>query len=206
MPIILTDENFEEEVQKAGKPVLVDFFAVWCAPCSVLAPVLEKLVDDFKGKFLLLKANIDDLPLVSQKFGIEQIPTVIFFNNGKAISGFIGLKSEAAIKEWLDPLLKENEKSLVDLGDDRQQRIDELTRESADYAQKNGFQLNSNKEIVERIINGLLENEKKHGEKYCPCRRITGNHEEDVKKICPCYYHKEEIKNDGKCFCGLFTK
>ncbi len=86
------------------------------------------------------------------------------------------------------------------------EKIEELIKWYVDYAKENGFNLNPNKEIVERIIRGLLENEKKYGKKYCPCRRVTGNQEEDSKKICPCYYHRDEIKKDGHCFCGLFTK
>lgn len=84
--------------------------------------------------------------------------------------------------------------------------IEEMIKNYSEYARKNGFQLNPNKKIVERIINGLLQNEKNKGKKYCPCRMLSGNLEEDAKKICPCAYHKEEIAKDGKCYCGLFTK
>jgi len=84
--------------------------------------------------------------------------------------------------------------------------MDELIKKYSEYAQENGFQLNPDKKTVERIIKGLLANEQKHGEKYCPCRRLTGDKEEDSKKICPCVYHKDEIAKDGRCFCGLFTK
>lgn len=178
MPI-LTDKNFEEEIQDIDKLVLVDFFATWCEPCAVLGSILEKIAVDLKDKIVLVKVNLDNIPLTAQKFGIDRIPTVVLFKSGKPVSGFVGLRPEAAIKLWI---------------------------ECADYAQKNGFQLNPNKEIVERIINGLLENEKKYGKKYCPCRRIAGNQEEDSKKICPCYYHRNEIEKDGHCFCGLFTK
>ena len=101
MEIILTDENFESEITKLEKPVLVDFFATWCEPCSVLAPILEKIAEEFKDKIVLLKANLDDIPQTAQKFGIDRIPTVIIFKGGKAASGFIGLKSEADTREWL---------------------------------------------------------------------------------------------------------
>lgn len=84
--------------------------------------------------------------------------------------------------------------------------MEELIKEYSAYAQANGFQLNPDKKTVERIINGLLANEKNKGEKYCPCRRVKGNQEEDKKIICPCIYHKDEIAKDGKCFCGLYTK
>jgi ferredoxin-thioredoxin reductase catalytic chain len=84
--------------------------------------------------------------------------------------------------------------------------MDELIKFFSEYAQKNGFQLNPDRKVVERIINGLLENEKIKGKKYCPCRILSGDEKEDLKKVCPCIYHKAEIEKDGKCYCGLFTK
>jgi len=98
----LTDQNFEEEIQKADKPVLVDFWAEWCTPCLVLSPILEKLAEEYKDKFVLAKVNLDTAPLTAQKYGIEQIPTVILFKNGKPISGFIGVRPEPVIKNWLE--------------------------------------------------------------------------------------------------------
>ena len=86
------------------------------------------------------------------------------------------------------------------------ENIKEIIKEYQDYAQKNGFKLNSNREVVKRIAKGLLENEKKYGQRYCPCRRILGNPEEDKKNVCPCQWHREEIERDGHCLCGLFTK
>lgn len=105
MSIILNDENFESEITKSEKPVLVDFFATWCEPCNMLAPILEKVAEEFKDKIILLKANLDDIPQTAQKFGIDRIPTVILFKSGKAAGGFIGLKSEADAREWLLSLL-----------------------------------------------------------------------------------------------------
>ena len=84
--------------------------------------------------------------------------------------------------------------------------IEELIKKYSEYAKNNGFELNPDKKTTERIISGLLANEKKYGAKYCPCRRITGNTEEDSKKICPCFWHKDEIKKDGHCLCNLYTK
>ncbi|TET84602.1 MAG: ferredoxin:thioredoxin reductase [Candidatus Nealsonbacteria bacterium] len=84
--------------------------------------------------------------------------------------------------------------------------IEEIIKHYEEYAQKNEFKLNPNREVVERLIKGMLENEKKFGERYCPCRRITGNKEEDKGKICPCHWHREEIERDGHCVCGLFVK
>lgn len=84
--------------------------------------------------------------------------------------------------------------------------IEELKKEYSEYAKNNGFQLNSDDKTVERIINGLLKNEEKYGKKYCPCRRVTGVQADDAKKICPCFWHKDEIKNDGHCLCWLYVK
>ena len=78
--------------------------------------------------------------------------------------------------------------------------------EALNNAKENGFRLNPDQKVVEKLIKGLLANEKKHGERYCPCRRIVGNKDEDSSKICPCKWHKEEIKRDGHCFCGLFLE
>jgi ferredoxin-thioredoxin reductase catalytic chain len=183
----LTDDNFEKEIKSADKLILVDFFATWCNPCFMLAPILDKIVDEFKEKVVLMKVDIDANPLIAQKFSIEQIPTVILFKNGKPVGGFVGLRTEEDIKDLLENVIKT-----------------ELFKESNDYAEKSGFKLNPDKEVLERVINGLAGNEKKYGKRYCPCRRRTGNQEDDSKKICPCYYHKGEIEKDGHCLCGLF--
>lgn len=81
-----------------------------------------------------------------------------------------------------------------------------ITEEYKKYAENNGFRLNPDKEAVKRLIKGLLANEKKYGARYCPCRRVSGNIEEDKKKICPCQWHRQEIEKDGHCYCGLFFK
>jgi thioredoxin len=102
MPIILTDENFEKEIQGTGKMALVDFYATWCEPCSMLAPILEKLEKEFEEKIFLLKANVDDVQLNAQKFKVDRIPMVVLFKNGKPISSFTGFKPESDAKEWLE--------------------------------------------------------------------------------------------------------
>jgi ferredoxin-thioredoxin reductase catalytic subunit len=85
---------------------------------------------------------------------------------------------------------------------DRQKYIDAKRR----YAESQGFALNPDAKVVDMIVDGLLENLKKHGAAYCPCRPISGDKQEDKKIICPCVYHKEEIARDGKCHCWLFVK
>ncbi len=92
------------------------------------------------------------------------------------------------------------------LDGDLQGRMEDLAKWSTDYAQKSGFRINPNEKIVFGIMRGLLENEKKHGKKICPCRRFTGNEETDAKNVCPCFYHKDEIEADGHCLCNLFVK
>ena len=84
--------------------------------------------------------------------------------------------------------------------------IEELKKEYAEYAKSNRFKLNPDDKTVERIISGLLRNQEKYGEMYCPCRRVSGNKEEDKQKICPCFWHKDEIAKDGHCFCNLYIK
>lgn len=82
----------------------------------------------------------------------------------------------------------------------------ELRKKLQSYADSQGFMLNADEKSVELIIKGLLRNKAKHGEIYCPCRTLTGFKEEDKKIICPCIYHKDEIKRDRHCKCMLFWK
>lgn len=194
----LTDENFEKEIQATDKPVLVDFWASWCQPCFILSPILEKVAEDYKEKLILAKVNLGEAQGVAQKYGIEKIPTVILFKWGKPVSGFIGVRPEPMIKEWLE---KSQEIINKVMG-----KIEEIIKNYQDYADKNGFKLNPDRKLVERLIIGMLENEKRYGARYCPCRRVTGNQEEDKQKICPCIWHREEIEKDGYCLCGLFVK
>jgi len=194
--ITLTDENFDETIRTSQKPVLVDFMALWCPPCSILKPILENLEKEFGEKVIFAKVNVDLAPKTCQKLGINPIPTVILFKEGKPISGFFGVRPEGEIRKWLEENLKNNEK----------EKIEKIIEEYEEYAQKNNYRLNPNREVVERIIRGLLENERKYGFRYCPCRRISGNLEEDKPKICPCQFRHEEVEKNGHCLCGLFVK
>ncbi|MCK9393530.1 MAG: ferredoxin-thioredoxin reductase catalytic domain-containing protein [Candidatus Paceibacterota bacterium] len=83
---------------------------------------------------------------------------------------------------------------------------EELKTEYEKYALEKDISLNPNEKIVNAIIGGLLNNEDKYGEKYCPCRKVTGDKEEDKKIICPCIYHLDEINSMGHCHCNLFVK
>ena len=86
------------------------------------------------------------------------------------------------------------------------EKIKNLLAEYEDYAKENGFRVNPNSQIAEGIVRALLMKEESFGERYCPCRKMTGELEEDKKIICPCIYHKEEIEKDGHCHCNLFVK
>ena len=83
---------------------------------------------------------------------------------------------------------------------------EELIKEAEEYAEKVGIKLNPNKEKLAVVIKGLMDNNKKHGEVYCPCRIVTGNKEKDKDIICPCVFHRGEIELQGHCLCQLFFK
>lgn len=202
MENILTDENFEKSVNSTDKYVLVDFFAVWCGPCSVLGPILEKIGEQMKDNIIVMKANVDDAPLAAQKFGVEKIPSVYLLKNGKVVSEFVGLVPEPEIIKWIQENISQPKISPKE----REEMADAMKKEFTEYAQENGINLNPDEKTVDRIIDGLINNKEKHGERYCPCRRVTGNKEEDAKKICPCVWHKDEIAKDGHCFCRLYVK
>ncbi len=87
-----------------------------------------------------------------------------------------------------------------------EKKMVEVREKSEKFAEETGIKINPDRKIADGIIKGLLLNEEKHGEQYCPCRRVTGDKEEDKKIICPCVYHEEEIEKDGQCHCRLFVK
>lgn len=98
----LTDQNFEAEVLKSDKPVLVDFWAEWCMPCKMLGPTIDKLAKDYNGKVKVGKVDTDANRDVSLRYGISAIPTVILFRDGKVAQKFVGLRQEKEFKEVLD--------------------------------------------------------------------------------------------------------
>lgn len=105
MPTHFTDINFEEEVMKSKIPVLVDFFAEWCGPCKILAPIIEKLAQEFEGKVKIGKLDTDESPETSFKYEIQSIPTLIFFKNGQMVDRVSGFKSEEDLRKKLQALL-----------------------------------------------------------------------------------------------------
>jgi thioredoxin 1 len=102
--VIFTDGNFEQEAINSEIPVMVDFFAPWCGPCKMMAPAVEKLAEEMKGKIKIGKLNVDENPETSLKYDIRSIPTIIFFKNGEAVSQLVGFQSEEALKEKMGSL------------------------------------------------------------------------------------------------------
>ena len=103
--VIVTDANFEEEVLNAKEPVMVDFWATWCGPCRMLAPVVEVLASDYAGKVKVCKLDTDQGPETSTKYRISSVPTILFFKNGQVVSQAVGLQSKSALQEKLDALI-----------------------------------------------------------------------------------------------------
>jgi thioredoxin 1 len=97
-----SDGTFENDVLKSDRPVLVDFWAAWCAPCRMLAPTVEAVAEKYANSARVVKLNVDDNPSVSQRFGIKGIPTLILFKNGKEEERVVGATSEQAISRMLD--------------------------------------------------------------------------------------------------------
>ncbi|MFO0793784.1 MAG: thioredoxin [Candidatus Brocadiaceae bacterium] len=103
---VITDANFDVEVLKSNVPVLVDFWATWCGPCRQLAPIIEELAKEYKGKIKVGKLDTEENNAMPAKFGITAIPTLILFKNGQAVNKMIGAKSKKDLKATLDAQLK----------------------------------------------------------------------------------------------------
>ena len=98
----VSDSNFESDVLKSDKPVLVDFWAPWCAPCRMLAPTVEAVAQNFQQTASVVKLNVDDNPAVSQRYGIKGIPTLILFKDGKEAERIVGATSKEIISRMID--------------------------------------------------------------------------------------------------------
>lgn len=105
MTIEITDSNFEEVVLKADKPVLVDFWAEWCGPCRMVGPVVEELSNEYQGKAVIGKVDVDNNPEVSMRFGIRNIPALLFFKDGEIVDKQIGAVPKSVLAEKLEKQL-----------------------------------------------------------------------------------------------------
>jgi thioredoxin 1 len=96
--VTLTDANFKEEVLQSQTPVLVDFWAEWCGPCKMLAPILDEIASDYDGRVKVAKVNVDEHSAVAGEYGIRAIPTLLIFKNGQIVEHVVGLKSKRDLK------------------------------------------------------------------------------------------------------------
>ncbi len=101
----LNDSNFDTEINKGPTPVLVDFWAPWCGPCRMIAPVLDKIADSMAGQAIVAKVNVDEAPGVASRFRVSSIPTLLFFKNGEVHEQVVGLQSEADLTSRLKALV-----------------------------------------------------------------------------------------------------
>jgi thioredoxin 1 len=101
----ISDESFEEEVLQSDRPVLIDYWAEWCGPCKMIAPVLEEIATEFSDRLKVVKLNIDDNPQTPPKYGIRGIPTLMVFKNGQVEATKVGAVSKAQLTAFLDDSL-----------------------------------------------------------------------------------------------------
>jgi thioredoxin 1 len=100
--ITLTADNFEQRVLKSDTPVLVDFWAEWCGPCKMIAPVLDELADEYSGRVLIGKVNIDEHQALATEYGVRAIPTLLLFQHGEVAEQIVGLRSKRDLKSSFD--------------------------------------------------------------------------------------------------------
>jgi thioredoxin 1 len=104
-PFEVTDSDFDTEVLKADKPVLVDFWAPWCGPCRMVAPIVDELSQEYDGKVKFVKLNTDDNVKVASQYGIRSIPTLLVFKGGEPVGQIIGFRPKSDLKKRLDAAL-----------------------------------------------------------------------------------------------------
>jgi thioredoxin 1 len=105
-PLDVSDKNFAQAVLKAKNPVMVDFWAPWCAPCYAIAPILEELATEYEGQVEFARLNVDDSPKAAATYNIMAIPTLLLFKGGKPVKQMVGLRPKRELKEYLDKALE----------------------------------------------------------------------------------------------------
>ncbi len=100
--ITLTSSNFDEQIKQSGSPILVDFWAEWCGPCRMVTPVLEELAGAYSGKARIGKVNIDEHSGLAAQFGVQSIPTLLLFKQGKVVEQFVGVTTRDVIAKLID--------------------------------------------------------------------------------------------------------
>jgi thioredoxin 2 len=104
-PVIVTDQNFVEEVERSPLPVLLDLWAAWCGPCRIIAPIIDQLARELSGRARVAKLNIDQNPSTTARFGVQSIPTLLVLKNGREVDRLIGVQSSEAILRKIQPYL-----------------------------------------------------------------------------------------------------
>ncbi len=104
-PIAIDDSNFDQIVLQAETPVLVDFWAAWCGPCRLVAPLVEELAEEYEGKISFAKLDVDQNPKMASKYGVMSIPTLLIFKKGEPVSNIVGFRPKAELKRSLDAAL-----------------------------------------------------------------------------------------------------